>query len=74
MRSLKVPVTYIARIDNPTAAAAAQACGPVSFNTAKPTSADNTCPPIRARGCAGSTPGEPITSTMDVANGMTASG
>ena len=33
-----------------------------------------TCPPIKARGCAGSTLGDPITSTMEVANGITASG
>ena len=33
-----------------------------------------TWPPISARGCAGSTSGDPITSTIEVANGITASG
>ena len=31
-------------------------------------------PPIKARGCAGSASGDPITSTIEVANGITASG
>ena len=32
-------------MERPTAAAAAQACGPVNFRTAKPTRALTTCPP-----------------------------
>src|SRR6266852_3498396 len=43
----------------PTAMAAAQACGPVSFRTASPTTVATTCPPTRARGCAGSASGVP---------------
>jgi hypothetical protein len=59
---------------NPTATAAAQACGPVNRSMASPTRVATICPPTRARGCAGSASGDPMTSTIEVANGMTTSG
>jgi hypothetical protein len=65
---------YIARIASPTATAAAQALGRVSLTIASPTNVATTCPPISARGCAGSASGDPMTSAIEVANGMMASG
>ena len=40
----------------------------------RPTVVETRWPPIRARGCAGSASGEPITSTIEVAKGMAPSG
>ena len=67
-------MTYIASTANPTAAAAAQACGPASRNTTNPTRVAAMCPPIKAHGWADSASGNPITSKIEVANGMRTSG
>jgi hypothetical protein len=44
--------------------------GPASFTTISPTSVATRCPPTSARGWAGAASGIPMTSTMEVANGM----
>jgi hypothetical protein len=41
---------------------------------ASPTRVATMCPPIKARGCASSASGDPMTSTMEVTNGMMTSG
>src|SRR5437899_3082315 len=53
----------------PTASAAASGPGPVIFTTRSPTSVARRCPPISARGCAAAVSGEPMISTIEVANG-----
>src|SRR5262245_54554379 len=59
---------------SPTASAAAAVPGPVTFTTNSPTSVATRWPPISARGCAASISGEPITSTIEVANGTNSRG
>src|SRR6476661_6300047 len=58
----------------PTASAAAHDAGPKSLTAKRPTTVEIRCPPIKARGCAGAACGEPITRTIDVANGIAISG
>src|SRR5215213_2092161 len=58
----------------PTASAAAHGAGPKSLTAIRPTTVEIRCPPIKARGCAGFACGEPITRTIDVANGIAISG
>jgi len=69
-----VPVRCIATIAKPTASAAAHGAGPHTLTTSKPTSVEMRCPPISARGCAGSALGEPNTVTIEVAKGIAISG
>ena len=57
----------------PTATAAAQGWGPASVTITRPTTAESRWPPTNARGCAGFASGEPITITIEVANGMNSS-
>src|SRR5215207_5123135 len=64
-------MTIIAR---PTARAATQTPGPNSLAARRPTTVEIRWPPIQARGCAGAAIGEPITSTIEVANGIATSG
>src|SRR5262249_17094630 len=70
----KVLVRCIATIARPTASAAANTPGPVIFTPNSPTTVDTTCPPMSGRGCAASISGEPMTSTIEVANGTNMSG
>src|SRR5258708_1239541 len=58
----------------PTASAAAHGAGPNNLTMSSPTNVETRCPPIRARGCAGSAFGEPSTVTIDVAKGIATSG
>src|SRR5882724_12031241 len=64
----------MAIIATPTASAATQTPGPKSLAARSPTAVEIRWPPIKARGCAGSAFGEPITSTIEVANGIATSG
>jgi hypothetical protein len=70
----KVPVACIAAIATPTASAAAQGEGPASLSAMRPTTVQTKCPPTSARGWATSASGEPITATIEVANGTTIRG
>jgi len=69
-----VRVRCIPAIERPTARAAAHGSGPAILSTISPMIVATIWPPIRARGCAASTAGEPMTRTMDVANGIAMSG
>ncbi|HEX4826964.1 MAG TPA: hypothetical protein VFV12_01955, partial [Xanthobacteraceae bacterium] len=44
------------------------------MTTNNPTTVATTCPPMSGRGCAASISGEPMTSTIEVANGTNMSG
>ena len=69
-----MPVSCIATIARPTAIAAAHGAGPQTFTISNPMIVEMRCPPIRARGWAGSALGEPNTVTIEVAKGIAISG
>ena len=73
-RRMKVRVRCIATMARPTAQRPPKANGPATCTTIRPTKVEMRWPPISARGCAGSASGEPITSTIEVANGTNISG